>query len=429
MSSNTIASHDLAGALAETRERTLALVADLGDDDLSRVLTPLLSPLIWDLGHIANFEQRWLLGGGDGRLDALYNPFKQPRRVRGELAVPRGDECFDYMLRVRERVLDGIDRLDPISVELVIQHEQQHNETMLQLLRMLDGFKPPAAACVEAPALGIVRGEVPSRWIGYADGEYRVGATSADDEFVYDNEIGGHGVSLAAFEIALRPVLNGEYREWIDGGGYADTRHWSPEGRAWLAEERARGPLHWRREGGEVFECGFGEPRPLDDRAPVCHVCWFEADAYARAHGARLPTEPEWEVAASRDPGDAPTSPPRRYSWGDDPWRPEFANLDQLAWGAEPAGARDGGSSETVRGPIDMLGQVWEWTASEFTAYPGFEPFRYAEYSAPFFDGGYRVLRGGSWATRARTVDNRFRNWDHPRRRQIFSGFRLARDT
>lgn len=166
----------------------------------------------------------------------------------------------------------------------------------------------------------------------------------------------------------------------------------------------------------------FGRSRPVDTAAPVGHISWFEADAFARSSGARLPTEFEWEVAASYPPATGADGARRRYPWGDEEWVPGGANLDQLMFGVEPVACAEGAS-----GPVDMLGQVWEWTSSEFQAYPGFEPFAYAEYSAPFFDNGYRVLRGGSWATRARSVDNTFRNWDLPQRRQIFAGLRLAR--
>lgn len=405
MTGGTVTQRDQLGALGEARERTLQLVAAMSDEQLSRVVTPLLSPLIWDLGHIANFEQRWLLGDGatDDELAALYDPFQQPRAVRGELPVLAAEQCFDYMDAVRERVEALSGELDSFNLELVIQHEQQHNETMLQLLRMMEDYAPPP---------GLRRQDQPptrppagDEWIEYPGGDYMIGTPApAAGEFAYDNESGEHVVRLDRFEIARRPVLNGEYREWVEAGGPDEP------------------PLSWRREGGEWYTTGFGEPRPLDDHAPVVHVNWFEADAYARAQGARLPGEFEWEAAASYDPVAGSAGPRRDRPWGDGEWRPELANLDQLAFGTRACASGE----EHV--PTDMSGQVWEWTASEFCAYPGFAPFAYERYSAPFFDSGYRVLRGGSWATRPRSVDNRFRNWDRPERRQIFAGFRLARD-
>jgi iron(II)-dependent oxidoreductase len=425
-------------ALAATRDRTLALVAGLGESDLNRVVDPLLSPLLWDLGHVANFEHRWLLGSGEAALDALYNPFEHPRAERGSLPILHSDECFTYMGTVREAVTERLPRLDPLRVELVIQHEQQHNETMLQLLGQLDGWVPPPALTTEfvAPPGGVrpVRlGAAAARayrpasrrrdWIAFPGGRYTIGTDPGERTLVYDNETGRHERELAGFEIAARPVTNGEFLEWIELGGYKKPEWWSAEGWRWLADGGAGedpAPLAWRRTAAGWLQTGFGAERPLDADAPVCHVSWYEADAFARAHGARLPTEFEWEVAASHDPRQGAGSARRRHPWGDEPWKPGAANLDQLAFGTLAVGVDHG------LGPIDMLGQVWEWTSSEFSAYPGFKPFAYKEYSAPFFDDGYRVLRGGSWATRARCVSNSFRNWDHPQRRQIFAGLRLA---
>lgn len=429
-----------AAVLAGTRDRTLALIAGVDDDDLARVVDPLLSPLIWDLGHIANFEQRWLLGSDAAALDDVYNPFDHPRAERGELAVLSSDQCFTYMGAVREQVFQRFDELDPFLVELVIQHEQQHNETMLQALRQLKGYMPPPALANEylAPPTGsqhIRLREAASRayrpasgssdWIAFPGGDYRIGSEPEDGALVYDNELRSHTRSLEPFSIATRPVTNGDYAEWIELGGYKKPEWWTPEGWGWLVEQGRLfdpAPLGWiRDEHGWATE-DFGERRAIDPASPVCHVNWHEASAYARAHGDRLPSEFEWEVAASYDPRAGATGPRRRHAWGDKDWTPGAANLDQLAFGAHPVGSTDHGFA-----PIDMLGQVWEWTGSEFSAYEGFAPFAYEQYSKPFFDDGYRVLRGGSWATRARTVTNRFRNWDLPQRRQIFSGIRLAR--
>jgi iron(II)-dependent oxidoreductase len=427
-------------ALEDTRARSLALVSELGETDLSRVVDPLLSPLLWDLGHIANFEQRWLLDEASSELDTLYNPFEQPRDQRGDLPILHSDDCFKYMAAVREHVNENFSELDPYLVELVIQHEGQHNETMLQLLRQIDGYTPPAellglyvapstspqhlklretAARAFRPAASAASAD----WVAFPSASYAIGSAPSDEQqLVYDNEMNEHEVHLESFEIATHPVSNAEFREWIELGGYERAEWWSAEGRAWLAESGAQMPLGWARDGNDFVETGFGSPRELIGSAPVCHVSWFEADAYARAHGARLPNEYEWEVAASYDARDVTGSPRRRNAWGDHAWTPGAANLDQLAFGTVASGASDHGF-----GLIDIGGQVWEWTSSEFSAYPGFKPFAYQDYSRPFFDSGYRVLRGGSWATRARTVDNRFRNWDLPQRRQIFAGLRIAR--
>lgn len=427
-------------ALEDGRARSLALVSGLSEADLSRVVDPLLSPLLWDLGHIANFEQRWLLHEDNDTLDALYNPFGQPRDQRGDLPILHSVDCFNYMAAVRDQVTEKFDQLDPYLVELVIQHEGQHNETMLQLLRQVEGYTPPTELVdayvqpssspqhirlreIAARAFRPAARAVTAGWIAFPSASYTIGSTPNDpDELIYDNEMTEHEVHLESFEIATHPVSNAEFREWIELGGYERAEWWSPEGREWLAQSKAQMPLGWLRDGDTFAEVGFGSPRPLLDDAPVCHVSWFEADAYAHAHGARLPNEYEWEVAASYDARDVNGSARRRNAWGDHDWTPGAANLDQLAFGTVASGATDHGF-----GLIDVGGQVWEWTSSEFNPYPDFKPFAYEDYSRPFFGSGYRVLRGGSWATRARTVNNRFRNWDLPQRRQIFSGMRLAR--
>jgi iron(II)-dependent oxidoreductase len=414
--------------LHETRERTLLLVDGLTDEQLQRIVTPLLSPLVWDLGHIANFEQRWLLGESS-TIDGVYNPFENPRAGRGELPLLPPEECFAYMAAVRERVRERLDECDPFNVELVIGHEQQHNETMLQLLRMIDDYAPAwrqrAQDSLGDDAPTSCGPDEPGYWVDLPAGEYEIGTSPDDGAFAYDNECCRHRVTLATARIARRPVTNAEFLRWMDDGGYDRTEWWSPAGREWLAATGASAPLGWERDGdGAWHEQSGGLREPLRPDAPVVHVSWFEAAAFARAHGARLPTEQEWEVAATFEPD----SGGRRLNpWGDRAWRTGDAVLDQLSFGTTELGAAAGARPSPL-GCEQMLGQVWEWTASEFAAYPGFEPFRYREYSAPFFDGRYRVLRGGSWATRPRTVTARFRNWDFPQRRQIFAGLRLARD-
>lgn len=408
--------------LQETRARTLRLVEGLSTEHLQRILTPLLSPLVWDMGHIANFEQRWLLGD-ESRLDGVYNPFENPRETRGDLPLLAPEDCLAYMAAVREQTATALPGCDPFTVELVIEHEQQHNETMLQLLRMIDGYVP---AWREAPATDARASNDLGYWVELPAGEYEIGTTpSGPSEFAYDNECNAHRVALATVQIARRPVTNAEYVAWVQDGGYARDEWWTPEGRAWRDEQGANAPLAWQRDGeGGWLERNGGICEPLRPDAPVIHVSWFEADAFARAHGARLPSEQEWEAAATHDPA---TGERHRNTWGEGPWRRGDAVFDQRSFGTVPLGAT-AAMPVTPLGCQQMLGQVWEWTASDFAAYPGFEPFRYREYSAPFFDGRYKVLRGGSWATRPRTVSARFRNWDFPQRRQIFAGIRLARD-
>jgi iron(II)-dependent oxidoreductase len=381
----------LLAALEEARDRTLALVADVSDEHLDRVHSRLMSPLAWDLGHIAAFEDLWLCRAA-GDLDLLrpdlarvYDADETPRAERGSLAYLAASEVRDYMAAVRERsvaILDGLD-VDPALVELVVRHEQQHNETMLQTL-CLAGIEISRPAHRELPTAAAPRGP---DMVKVEAGPFEMG--SADDGFAYDNERARHVVDLPAFEIDRLPVTVGDWIEFMDAEGAAE-------------------PLHWNGTAP-------------DPQLPVMHVSWDEATAYARFRGKRLPTEAEWEKAASWDPA---TGASYRNPWGDATPSPALANLDQTGHGPAPAGAYPDGASPS--GALGMVGDQWEWTSSEFGPYDGFRAHPYREYSEVFFGRGYRVLRGGSWATRARVVDNRFRNWDLPQRRQIFAGFRCA---
>jgi gamma-glutamyl hercynylcysteine S-oxide synthase len=295
------------------------------------------------------------------------------------------------MGEVRERALDvlataDLERADDpllrdgFAYELVVAHEHQHNETMLQLLQMVPGYEPvdldrgPAAEPVSVgPEMVAVDG-----------GEVEIGTPA--EGFAYDNERPRHVVAVEPFWIDRAPVTNGRFAEF-------------------LADTDAEPPMYWERDGDGWARTAFGRTEPVDPALPVIHVDWRQADAYARWAGKRLPSEVEWEVAAR----------------GVDRGR---ANLDQLAFGCAPAGAYGDAPSDV--GAVQMLGDIWEWTSSELDGYPGFRAFPYREYSEAFFGGGYRVLRGGAWATRRETIRTTFRNWDLPERRQIFAGIRCA---
>lgn len=424
----------IAADLAEARARTFQLVAPLSRDDLHQQHDPLMSPVIWDLGHIAAFEELWLTRNLSGRIEfsempGLYNPFEHPRRVRGALALPGLDEVRETMQEIRARVLDRLAAADfrtgPALLRegyvyrMVLQHEYQHDETILQTLQLKQGAPyvpaerraPPAAQAAVEPGVMVL----------FPGGEVRLGTD--DRSAAYDNERPRHGVRLAPFWIDVAPVTNGQYLAFVEAGGYRRREFWTDEGWGWLAEAGVSAPKHWAEDGAGWRTRSMDIARPLDPARPVCHVSWHEAQAYARFAGKRLPTEAEWEAAASWDPA---AGMRRRHPWGDEPWSPELANLDQLAFETAPVGAYPRNVSPI--GCYGMIGDVWEWTASDFGGYPGFEPFPYREYSAAFFGAEYKVLRGGSWATRPGAVRATFRNWDYPVRRQIFSGFRCARD-
>ncbi len=386
--------------LADARRMTLRLIEPLSEEQLNKVYSPILSPLIWDLGHIANFEEQWLvreIGGRDplrGELGDFYDAIEQPRKIRGELPILKADEVRPYMEQVGERTLEVLGEIDleqtddPLladgfAYEMLLAHEHQHNETMLQLLQMVEGYEPvevdpgPAAEPVsDGPEMIPVPG-----------GEHEIGAPAAG--FAYDNERPRHTVELADFEIDRTPVTNAA---WI----------------AYMEETGADPPLYWERDGeGGWIRTAMGRRETVDPALPVIHVSWNEADAFARWAGKRLPTELEWEAASA----------------GADR---ERANLDLLAFGPAPAGAY--GDAPSDHGALQMLGDVWEWTSSDFTGYPGFKAFPYPEYSEVFYGDEYKVLRGGAWSARRNVIRNSFRNWDLPERRQIFSGVRCARD-
>ena len=387
----------IATRLQEARERTLLLIEPLDLEQLNRVYSSILSPLIWDLGHIANFEELWLvqrIGGREpmhGELGLLYDAIENPRKTRGELPILRDDELRSYLEDVRERTLEVLEEIDlddesdPLLregfvYEMLLAHEHQHNETMLQLLQMVERYEP------------VERWPVPEA--EYSDqemvlvdgGTHEIGAPDAG--FAYDNERPRHEVELDAFWIDRTPVSNAEYTAFVEETG-------------------AEPPMYWSRDGDGWARTTMGRTEPVDPAHPVVHVSWQEADAFARWAGKRLPTEQEWEAAAS----------------GADR---EHANLDHLVFGTAPAGAHADGASD--HGAVQMLGDVWEWTSSDFLAYPGFEAFPYPEYSEVFFGDEYKVLRGGAWATRRDVIRPSFRNWDLPQRRQIFSGIRCAKD-
>ena len=354
----------IAGELTAARERTLGLLAPLSDDDLTRQQSPLMSPLVWDLAHIGHFEELWLLRRLDGadpiipENDDVYDAFEHSREERPSLELLDPQTARGYLDEVRARVLDVLARteLDPddrlrrdgFVFGLVVQHEQQHVETMLQTLQ-LSGLPHEGGGPASVGPGGEILVE---------SGQFTMGT---DAPWAYDNERPEHDADVPSFRIDSAPVTNAQYSEFLAAGGWDEP------------------PLGWERDGDGWMCRRFGRTAPVEPDEPVQHVSWHEADAYARWAGKRLPTEAEWEKAASL-------------------------------------------------GLLDGVGQGWEWTASDFCGYPGFEAFPYREYSEVFFGSEYKVLRGGSWATHPTVGRMSFRNWDFPVRRQIFSGIRCARD-
>jgi iron(II)-dependent oxidoreductase len=383
-------------AMRAARERTLALVADLSDERLQAVHPP-MSPLVWDLGHIAAYEDLWLahrygeLALLRPELATLYDAFETPRAIRGEIEALGPDDARAYMAAVSARTAAVIAERglgDGVLCEMVLRHELQHSETMRQTMAIAGLLAREEQALIDAPlgAADPTNPTLPANrtdptgpanpaapadpaggWLHIPAGAFTMGA--AAEGFAYDNERPRHSVELRAFAIARRPVSNASWMRFSEGGGYERREWWSREGWAWKEEHDIT----------HHPDVAAGHPQ-----APACHISWFEADAFARAHDARLPTEAEWEKAAT--------------------------------WTQQDGAGLTG------------LGRVWEWTASYFGGYPGFVAHPYREYSEVFFGEHYRVLRGSSWATHPRIVSHTFRNWDLPQRRQIFAGVRLARE-
>lgn len=425
----------LAEDLLEARARTLLLVAPLTDDELRMQHDPLMSPILWDLGHIAHFEELWLTRNLDGPIEfvempGLYNPFEHPRNTRGALPLPGLAEVRATFDEIRGRVLARLARLgdsaehpllhDGYVYRMVLQHEYQHDETILQTLQLKQGRPYEPYARLELPGAVHRGGGVMGDMVRFPGGTVEIGTD--DRSAAYDNERPRHAVTVAPFWIDVDPVSNGDYLVFIAAGGYATREYWSEAGWRWLQQAGVSAPKYWQWRDGAWFTRSMDLEGPVDPSHPVGHVCWYEAEAYARFAGKRLPTEIEWETAASWDPN----GPTRSYPWGEAHPGHRLANLDQLGFGTSPIGAYP--ENVSPLGCYGMIGDVWEWTASDFGPWPGFESFPYREYSEVFFGSDYKVLRGGSWATRPGAVRNTFRNWDYPIRRQIFSGFRCARD-
>jgi iron(II)-dependent oxidoreductase len=421
----------IAAELTGARQRTALLTDCVDEAELVRQHSPLMSPLVWDLAHIANQEELWLLRGVGGRepmhpeIDPLYDAFEHPRSQRPTLPLLPPEQARAYGHEVRGRVLDLLDRAsfggarlleDGFAFGMIAQHEAQHDETML-ITHQIRAGAPVLAA---PPPGGHDQGGALPAEVLVPGGTFTMGTST--EPWALDNERPAHPVDVPAFFIDTTPVTCGAYQKFIADGGYDDPRWWTAAG--WEHRQRAglSAPLYWSRDGGQWLRRVFGVAEPVSPREPVVHVCWYEADAYARWAGRRLPTEAEWEKAARFDPASRTS---RRYPWGNEDPRPRHANLGQGFLRAAPAGSYPDGAAPS--GARQLIGDVWEWTGSDFLPYPGFKAWPYREYSEVFFGPEYKVLRGGSFAVGPVACRGTFRNWDYPIRRQIFSGFRTAR--
>ena len=452
--------------MRDFRARTLDLVADLDDQQMIGPRLATVNPPLWEIGHIAWFQEFWVLRHLRKQKpliengDRLYNSTDVAHDTRWELLLPPRDACLRYMEAVLCHAVDALDSTRHLSPEesyfylLAAFHEGMHAEALAYTRQNL-GYPAPRFRDLETTTAADFQPDSSSLGdVEIPGGNFLIGATP-DFPFVFDNEKWAHSVEIKPFRIARAPVTNGDFLAFIEAGGYRKPQFWSDDGWRWLAsggapqlessfakffntspgrnldrvhqEGKRDHPTYWHREAnGRWCHHVFDQYVMLNEHFPVVHVSWYEAEAYCNWSGRRLPTEAEWEVAASAEPSDHSRglSERRRYfPWGNDPSSTERANLDWRNLGPISVGAYPVGDS--AFGCRQMLGNVWEWTADHFAPYPGFTVDPYKEYSKPWF-GTHKVLRGGCWATRSLLIRNTWRNFYTPDRNDVWAGFRTC---
>jgi iron(II)-dependent oxidoreductase len=429
---------DLIKSLREARERTLELISDLTDEQLMGPRLRIVNPLRWEVGHVGWFQEYWVLrhlGGVPPLLpkgDAIYDSARVAHDTRWDLSLPSRTETLTYLNRVLDRVCESNDRRNRRPVDgydenyflhLVLFHEQMHAEAFTYTRQTL-GYPPPAMG-ISADGNTKVDQAV-SGDASIPGGLLSLGAQPIET-FAFDNEQQPQQVEVKPFSISRTALTNAEFAAFVEDGGYERRELWSEEGWRWKRNTAAEHPIYWMRESnGRWLRRDYDQWVTLRDRAPVIHVNWFEADAYCRWAGRRLPTETEWEAAAACEPasdGRTLSDRKRLYPWGDDPPSACRANLDWRASGCVDVDALPEGDS--AFGCRQMIGNIWEWTSTKFGPYPGFVAGPYKEYSEPWF-GDHMVLRGGCWATRSSMIRNSYRNFYTPDRRDVWGGFRTC---
>lgn len=419
------ANPDPQAMLAAARERTLALAGLLEPEQWLGPQLRIVNPPLWEVGHLGWFEERWCLrqrGCRSGSLpddaDALYDSAAVAHDTRWDLPLPGVAETLRMLAGIRAAVetqllQHGDDPELHYFAQLSALHEEMHCEALTYIRQTLDYPEPLTKTVVTCA--GECAGDV-----AIDGGHFMLGAV-ADGQFVFDNEKWAHAVDIRPYRMSRTAVTNDRFAEFVEAGGYANRDWWDDDGWAWRSSIDAQAPLYWRRAGGGWLRRRYGREEPLVPGEPVIHVNWHEASAWCRWAGRRLPTEAEWEFAASTVPGQPGLK--RRYPWGDMPPEAQAANLHGVAGDVVPASAFAAGDS--AWGIRQMIGNVWEWTADWFQPYPGFVRDPYAEYSEPWF-GNHKVLRGGCHATRACLIRNTWRNFYTPDRRDVFAGFRTC---
>jgi iron(II)-dependent oxidoreductase len=348
------------------------------------------------------------------------------------------------MNQVQERILDvvhhGPTAEEAYFILLSVFHEDMHGEAFLYTRQTLGYSRPrlkgkrekrrgkrdgggaeeTLSSPIPLPSSPLEAGPLPGD-VQVPGGTFHLGA-GREEPFVFDNEKWAHPVPLRPFAIARAPVTQAEFAAFVADDGYRRAELWGPAGWRWRQDGAVLHPMHWRHEGNGWLRRDFDRWLPLEPHRPVIHVNWYEAEAYCRWAGRRLPTEAEWEAAAAASGNDL-AAPKRRFPWGDEPPNATQAQLDGYCLGCCDVADRAAGDSHF--GCRQMTGNVWEWTASDFFPYPGFVADPYHDYSQPWF-GTHKVLRGGAWMTRSRLLRNTWRNFYQPDRRDVWAGFRTC---
>ncbi len=419
----------------EARQDTLNLFANISDADFRCQAHPDFSPVGWHLGHIGVTEAYWISQQCEGEVslseecDQFFSPTESPKTSR--INLPERSEILAYLRTAREKMLTVLDQTDfpcshPLLQEarifcMLLQHEAQHQEIITLILHLL-------AARQERPFSPGEEGDrngTPAAvdMVRVQAGAFVMGSNQLAETL--DNERSQHEVYVEEFLIDRYPVTNAAFLQFLQNGGYQERSYWSPEGWAWREKNAIEHPLYWRKQGnGRWASIGLHRTHALIPNHPVMCVSWYEAEAYAKALGKRLPTEAEWEKAASWDPC---LNKKRSQPWGDIAPNSERCNSEARLAGTSAVDQHPAG--ESAYGCMDMQGNVWEWTATWFHSYPEFTTYPYDGYSLPYFDQRHRVLRGGSWATRSHVIRPTFRNWYNPWVREIFAGFRCAQSS
>lgn len=422
----------LSAWVREARNRTIQLVSDLDDQQLMVPKLATINPLLWEIGHAAWFQEHWVLQQAAGKQpihangEQLFDSIGIEHEVRWNLPMPPRDYIFHYNQQVCDAVLELLDTVeltDPLRyfIKLSVFHEDMHTEAYTYTRQTLAYPAPDFTSRNGLPfESGNWTGDDATGDVEHSGGQFLLGATP-DTSFVFDNEKWAHPVSVQPFAISRTAVSQQQFAAFVEDQGYFRRELWSDKGWQWRHSKNARHPVYWRREGDGWLRRHFDQFHPLEPRLPVIHVNWFEAEAYCRWAKRRLPTEAEWEFAAAAS--DATATKKRHYTWGELSPEPKHANMNWQAMGPVDVAAHPAGDSPD--GCRQMIGNVWEWTATTFRPFPGFVPDPYEEYSRPSFDN-CKVLRGGCWATRSRLIRNTWRNYYQPIRRDVLAGFRTC---